>query len=60
MKGFWHRFWSDVRRPGNVKNEGFVSEGRNFLRNNENFGVHLGGVLASKLGFLGFPRGQSR
>ena len=31
LKAFWHRFWNDFRRLGNVKNWGFVWEGRIFL-----------------------------
>ena len=32
LRAFWHRFWDDFRRPGNVKNDGFVEEGCIFLR----------------------------
>ena len=70
MKAFWYRFWNDFRRPGNVKNEGFVWEGRIFLRfralqDEMRFGSSFGGVLgrflevvwASLGGFGRFGRG---
>ena len=59
MKAFWFRFWSDFRRPGNVKNEGFVWEGRIFLRfralqDEMRFGTGFGGGLGEVFGcFLG-------
>ena len=50
MKAFWSRFWSDFRRPGNIKNKGFVWEGRIFLRfralqDEMRFGSSFGAVL---------------
>ena len=70
MKAFWYRFWNDFRRPGNVKNEGFVWEGRIFLRfralqDEMRFGSSFGGVLGRFLeafwailgGFGRFGRG---
>ena len=73
MKAFWFRFWSDFRRPGNVKNEGFVWEGRIFLRfralqDEMRFGSSFGGVLGRFLeafwgilgGFGRFGRGVKK
>ena len=70
MKAFGHRFWDDFRRLGNVKNEGFVWEGRIFLRfralqDEMRFGSGFGGVLGRFLevfwailgGFGRFGRG---
>ena len=70
MKVFWFRFWSDFRRPGNIKNEGFVWEGRILLRfralqDEMRFGSGFGGVLGRFLevfwailgGFGRFGRG---
>ena len=73
IKAFWYRFWNDFRRPGNVKNEGFVWEGRIFfsfraLQDEMRFGSSSGGVLGKFLeafwailgGFGGFGRGLKR
>ena len=70
IKAFWFRFWSDFRRPGNIKNKGFVWEGRIFLRfralqDEMRFGSSFGGVLGRFLeafwailgGFGRFGRG---
>ena len=58
MKAFWYRFWNEFRRPGNVKNEGFVWEGRIFLRfralqDAMRFGSSFGGVLGRFLDAFG-------
>ena len=58
MKAFWFRFWSDFRRPGNIKNKGFVWEGRIFLRfralqDAMRFGSSFGGVLGRFLDAFG-------